>query len=618
MYPSYLAWYIRPDHHSGIMTSRHAALCAVQMQASLLTLCYAIGVLWRCAGRPHSGPMVGISVKGLMGSLIMRKRRALAAALVAGLLIISGFSHHGTTQAARVAAGPTRGGTLIDGFYEEPTRLIPNTDFNLFAVAIDEAVFSPLFYTDAKGALHTGLASQIPTVANGGISSDGLTYTFHLRPGLKWSDGAPLDARDVDYSWRTWTNKDLIVASTAGFDHIKSADVSADNLSITFHLSSPYTPFLGAWVDQVMPLPQHVLGKFTPKQLNTSPFAFKPTVSSGPFEVSNRVAGQSITVVRNPNYYRASEGMPYLDKIIFRIIPDQTALTNALRAHEIDTAWFLDAAQISTYQQIKGYTFAATTGPNYEQGLLNLKNPILKDVRVRQALEYGLDRPAMVADVWHGTALLLGSDVAPTSFAYSPSVKPYPFDPVKAGQLLDQAGWKMGSDGRRHKNGQTLTLRYSTTARNTWRAQDELIALQDYQALGIDLRIINYPSSTLFGSIFNTGDFDIAEWENSLVYDPDITIASYFKSNQVPPKGGNYGYYTSASYDKLINQEESTTNPARRLAIFAKMQQQMHTDLPSLWLYDPPVLNMHANTVHNYSPGPYSNEAWNIWEWWKS
>src|SRR5205807_6891627 len=97
----------------------------------------------------------------------------------------------------------------------------------------------PLFYTDDQGVLHTGLASQIPTASNGGISRDGLTYIIHLRPGLKWSDGQPLDARDVDYSWRLWLNKDLIVNTTVGLDAIKSATVSGDRHSINFYLKAP-------------------------------------------------------------------------------------------------------------------------------------------------------------------------------------------------------------------------------------------------------------------------------------------------------------------------------------------------------------------------------------------
>lgn len=131
---------------------------------------------------------------------------------------------------------------------------MPNTDFIAFSILVQEAIFAPIFYSDDRGALHPGLAASIPTVANGGISRDGLTYTFRLRPGLLWSDGAPLDARDVDYSWRIWTDKKLIVNSTAGFDHIRSAQVSPDHLGITFHLTAPYAPFLAVWVDQVMPL----------------------------------------------------------------------------------------------------------------------------------------------------------------------------------------------------------------------------------------------------------------------------------------------------------------------------------------------------------------------------
>src|SRR5919201_5533343 len=365
----------------------------------------------------------------------MKTTRILAAAALTSLFILGGIPQRTSGHAA--VPGPVRGGTVIDGFFEEPARLIPNTINETFATMVQQTIFTPLFYTDDKGVLHPGLASQIPTVANGGISKDGLTYTFHLRPGLKWSDGAPLDARDVDYSWKPWMNKDLIVPTTVGFDQIKSATVSPDNLSITFHLKARYAPFVAVWTDTAFPLPAHVLSKMTAKALNTSKFTFQPTVSSGPFRMVARKAGYSITEVRNPNYYR--KGLPYLDKLIFRMIPDQTALTNALRAHEVDCAWFLDVSQTNILQHIPGYTYvaAATKSNNIEQALLNLKNPIFKDVRVRQALEYGINRPAMVKDVWKGTAILMASDQPPTLFSYNPDVKTAPVDQAKDGKLID-------------------------------------------------------------------------------------------------------------------------------------------------------------------------------------
>src|SRR3954447_1256404 len=132
---------------------------------------------------------------------LMKTTRILAAAALTSLFILGGIPQRTVGHAAQVAS-PVRGGTVVDGLFEEPDRLIPNTSSETFSVMVQQTIFTPLFYTDDKGVLQTGLASQIPTAANGGISRDGLTYTFHLRPGLKWSDGQPLDARDVDYSWR--------------------------------------------------------------------------------------------------------------------------------------------------------------------------------------------------------------------------------------------------------------------------------------------------------------------------------------------------------------------------------------------------------------------------------
>jgi peptide/nickel transport system substrate-binding protein len=546
----------------------------------------------------------------------MKTTRILAAAALTSLLLLGGIPQRPIGLVAQ-AAGPVKGGTVIDGLFEEPDRLIPNTSSETFSVMVQQTIFTPLFYTDDNGVMHPGLASQIPTIANGGISRNGLTYTFHLRPGLKWSDGQPLDARDVDYSWRLWLNKDLIVNTTVGFDQIKSATVSGDRRSITFHLKAPYSPFVSIWADQNMPLPAHVLRKMSAKAINTSKFTFMPTVSSGPFVASARKAGYSITEVRNPNYYQ--KGLPYLDKLIFRIIPDQTALTNALRAGEIDCGWFLDVSQTNVLQHIPGYTYvaAASKTANIEQALLNLKNPIFKDVRVRQALEYGLNRPAMVKDVRHGQAILAGADEAPALWSYNPQAKPYPYAPTRAAKLLDAAGWKMGADGFRHKNGQKFSVRYSTTAHNIWRSQDELIAQQNFHSLGIDLRLVNYPADTYFGSILPGGKYDIGEFENTGAVDPDTVLVAAFRGDQLPPRGANWGAYVNPAYDKLAFQEEHTADMGQRKAILGQIQMILNHDMPALWLYHPPDVAEHRNTLHNYVPAPFSHETWNTWQWWK-
>src|SRR5207302_19307 len=192
---------------------------------------------------------------------------------------------------------------------------------------MDQALYLPLFYGDAQGVVHPGAAREIPSVHNGGISADAKTWTFHLRPHLVWSDGAPYDARDVDYTWQLWTNPQFDAYATQGFNLISRASVSADSLAITFHLKQSYAPFLSLWVDGFMaPLPAHQFSTMAPDTILKSPEIFNPRVTSGPFLLAESVPGDHYTLVRNPRYYRASEGLPYLDKVVIRLANEDTIL----------------------------------------------------------------------------------------------------------------------------------------------------------------------------------------------------------------------------------------------------------------------------------------------------
>src|SRR5439155_12547845 len=163
--------------------------------------------------------------------------------------------------------------------FQEPDSLIPN-GFGLEASAlVDQALYLPLFYGDAQGVVHPGAAMEVPTVQNGGISADATTWTFHLRPHLVWSDGQPYDARDVDFTWKLWKNPKFGAAVPLDPNLISSADVSADHLSITFHLTHAYAPFLSLWVDGVFaPLPAHHFSSMAPEAILKSPENLNPQV----------------------------------------------------------------------------------------------------------------------------------------------------------------------------------------------------------------------------------------------------------------------------------------------------------------------------------------------------
>ncbi len=533
-------------------------------------------------------------------------------------------SNQANSQTPINTAGPhpVRGGTWTDDLFGSPDSLIPNASVSTFSGIVDQAIWSPLFYGDAQGNIQPDLATEIPTTANGGVSADVKTWTFHLRPGLKWSDGQPLDSRDVDYSWKLWTGGKFPSASTIGFNLIASADISPDNLTITFHLKQSFAPFLSVWVDGLnAPLPAHHYSSMAPDKIQTSSDNLNPPVTSGPFIMRESVSGDHYTVIRNPNYYWASEGYPYLDKVIFHIVPDQNTILKDLQAGNIDSAWFLDVTKVQAYKQLTNYKLSSNpNAANFEAMYFNFHNSILgTDIKVRQAMAMAVDHNTLIEVARRGYAAPLCIDHGQAYHPGYQSNAPCPkFDVAGANALLDADGWVKGSDGFRHKGGQVLAFKYSTTANNTWRSDDEQILQQNMKAIGINLEIQNYPASTFFGTFLPDGKpgmYDIAEFENSFIYDADDS--SLLACNQIPPNGFNITSYCNHQLDNLYVQEQSTADPAARQQIFNQIHQIYLTDFPFINLYGPTDIAMNKNITHNYTPGPFgASETINIWQWW--
>ena len=244
----------------------------------------------------------------------------------------------GTTSTPPTSSGgtPVKGGTWIDDLFEEPDSLIPNASVETFAYMVQYGLYAPLVYSTPAGVMMPGLATVVPTVANGGMSADLKTVTFHLRPGLVWSDGVALDARDVDFTWKLWNNPKFPTFNAVGTADIASADVSTDNLSITFHLKAPLVSFVSQWADaSTAPLPAHHYASMDPAAITKSPDNLNPSVVSGPFMMSESKPGDHYTIVRNPKYYQAAQGLPYLDKVVFKITPDQNTILKDLQAGSV-------------------------------------------------------------------------------------------------------------------------------------------------------------------------------------------------------------------------------------------------------------------------------------------
>ena len=549
--------------------------------------------------------------------------------LLAMLMLVlnaCGASGSSATSSTGASSTPVKGGTWIEDLFEEPDSLIPNLSSETFASMVMDGLYAGLVYGTPQGQLMPGLATQVPTTANGGVSADLKTVTFTLRPGLKWSDGQPLDARDVDFSWKLWANPKAAAYNTTPFADIASADVSNNNLTITFHLKSPFVSFVSQWADGGLagPLPAHVFSSMAPDAIIKSPDNLNPSVVSGPFMMSESKPGDHYTITRNPKYYLASQGLPYLDKVVFRIVTDQNTILTDLQSGAVDSAWFLDVSKALAYQQLSSYVTigdgggTGTSSYSWEAIWINFNNKTLGgNPEVRQAMAMAVDQQSLIQVARRGFAGVRCQDHPSLQVpGYTANLTCPKFDLSAANALLQQKGWVMGSDGVRSKNGERLEFQYSTTAGNLWRSDDQLINQANFKKIGIKLDIMNYPASTFFGSLLPAGQpgkYDIAEFAESGAYDPDNSILL-----TCAEKGsGNLAFYCSQQMDALQKQQLATGDPTSRQKSFDGINQLEVTDYPFIVEFGSPDLAVYKKGTHNYLPSAVGyGSTVNIWLWW--
>jgi peptide/nickel transport system substrate-binding protein len=571
----------------------------------------------------HQGSLSRIRVGLLIGLAIL----VIAGGLMGSLSLLTHFrvlSVHSGSPTAQVV----RGGTWTEDFAVDPYSLIPDTSYYPWAEMAQQALYLPLFYGDAHGVVHPGAATEIPTVQNGGVSADATTWTFHLRPHLVWSDGQPYDARDMAYTWK------LMLAPTfyyggpvPGLDPSTSVAVSTDHLSITFHLRQPYVPFLALWIDGYnAPLPAHHFSSMTPEAILKSADRLNPKVVSGPFMISESVPGDHYTLIRNPRYYLASEGLPYLDKVIIHIAPTTETILKDLQAGSIDSYDDINSQKVSTnpqaFQRFNHYTLVSSPTSAYFLGLFfNFANTVLAThVEVRTAIAIAIDHQALIATVVHGFAEPICTD---HGSAYHPGYEPNydcpPFDPAAANKLLDDNGWVKGPDGVRTKGKQRMEFELSSADNAPVRLANEVMVQHDLSVIGIKLDIQNYGAASFFGSFLPEGKAspptgavagrnDIAEFAaNPNTYDPD-------DSSLIPCD--QYPRYCNPALDALYKQELETPDPGQRQQIFSQIHHIYLADFPFIPLYFPLDVAVVRKGMHNYQPSPFIGETVNIWEWW--
>jgi peptide/nickel transport system substrate-binding protein len=466
------------------------------------------------------------------------------------------------------------------------------------------------------------LATEEPTLKNGGISKDGLTITYHLRRGVQWQDGAPFTVDDVVYTYQQIMNKANNVPSTVGYDVITGTE-TPDKYTLIVHLKKKFTPFVASFFTMSSTpypvLPKHLLAKYTAApggNINKVPFDNLP-VGTGPFKVVSYEHGALIRMVANPHYWR---GAPKLREVDYHIVPNENTILTQLEAHDADFEYNAPAAQYDSVAKLanNGYQLYKTPFTQYAQLALNLQNPILADVNVRRALAYVTSTKEIIDKVTHGVEMQGYTDQPPFLWAYNDNITKYDYDPAKAGQLLDQAGWTMGADGYRHKNGQILELTLSGSTGAATNNAIEVVVQAEWKKAGVKATIKNYQTGLFFatfgaGGILQTGKFDVGiySWINGV--DPDDS--TLWMCDQFPPKGQNTYHFCDPQLDAAEQIALTDYDPAHRKAAYATIQKILADQEPMIVLYYSRRLDPANTDLKGYKPAHAVSEFWNTWEW---
>jgi peptide/nickel transport system substrate-binding protein len=449
------------------------------------------------------------------------------------------------------------------------------------------------------------LAATVPTLANGGVSADGRTITYHLRHGVRWQDGVPFTSRDVAFTVRAIMNPNNDVGTRNGYERIVAME-TPDDWTIRFHLRTRWAPFVNTvFAESDQPfcvLPEHLLARYP--NLNRVPFNDKP-IGTGPFRVVEWVHGDHIAYVANDDYFR---GKPHLRRIVAREIPDENTEINALRTHDLD--WMFEASP-GTYAQLRALERAGTIRdvlvdmPQTYRVSLNLTNPLLRDVRVRRAIAYAIDKARLVRDITGGNALVGTSDQPPFSAYYEPDVTIYRHDPARARALLRAAGAVAPS------------FQISYDVENATRRAIAVQMQAMLQAAGITTTIKSYPLNLYFatygqGGILTTAKYDIAVSGWIAGIDPDDY--SQYGCDQFPPHGANTTRYCSPEMQALQVPALGSNDPAVRKRAYSGIQKLLARDLPEIVLMYPKMQQPISPAFKHFTPNPV-NEAWNAYEW---
>ena len=469
--------------------------------------------------------------------------------------------------------------TVVMIIESSPTNLDPRVGIDAQSERIDELIFDALLTRDEHLNVQPGLAErwEIP---------DPLTYVFHLHPGVKFHNGAPLTSRDVKWTFDSLLQGKIRSTKTSTYRFVSRID-APDDSTIIFHLTEPSATLLWNLSEGAIGIVPYDKGD----EISAMP------IGSGPFRFVSAEQDKEVVLERNPDYWGQKAR---LSRVRFVVVPDMTTQALELRRGSADLAInALTPDMVLTLARQSKLEVLRAPGTVLAYIAFNLRDPILKDVRVRQALAHAINRQPFIEYLLRGFAQPAASTLPVQSWAYTNDVRTYPYDPERARQILDDAGYKPANGVRFH-----LSMKTSTDENTRLMVA---VLQQQLRDVGIQLDVRTFEFATFYSYVVK-GQFQIysLRWVGGNNEDPDI-FEYAFHSQRIPPKGANRGSYINSRLDALVDRARTETDQSRRKALYFEIQRILAEDLPyiNLWYLDNVLV--HTRRIKNLSLSPPGN-----------
>ena len=504
-------------------------------------------------------------------------------------------------------------GQLTVGFSQEPTVFNPHMPHIEVDEGIHFSIFDPLFYVDEKGAFIAALAAEVPTVENGGISADGLTWKVKLRDDVKWHDGKPFTAEDVKFTLELLVDPNFRSWRKTGHEFVRDLTVVSPT-EITWKMEKPFAPYPSILASTFI-TPKHLLGAEADR--NTAAYNNAP-VGTGAFKWKERVAGDYILLDANTDYF--GDG-PHIERLIYKYVPDLNVMYTQFKTGDIDVVGlqWITPDHYDEAKDLPGKVVNVVPGSTIESLSFNMERPQFKDPAVREALYAAIDKQSIIEALYYGLPTPTESYVPQQSFYYNPDLPKHEYSIEKAKKLLDDAGWAPGADGIRAKDGVKLAFTCSTTAGNHIREQVQQYMQQSFKDIGVEMTISNLPPAVMWGDYWMLSKFDSVIVGLDFLTGPDPDTSDFFRSTSSGAKGGsgqNTWQFVNKDVDDLLAKGGSLFVPEERKAVYLKIQEIMRKELPLLPLFQYATVRGHKQGVENVKPNVNNRiDTWNVATW---